>query len=259
MVIVFPAHNLDGITFCYLGSFAQIMATFFVFSCCRLSFDIFRLNIILTAGGFATTLACMQTLGLSGESRRTDGRLKSIFWPAVENAWDVDYIGQQGFWICAAVGIFQLVGGALSANPFIFFTSAAVCLVFLIGAMGVREASWPAAAAVFALYSAGLLNALVVGQFPAILSIVAAALLLSNVRAAFLASCWSPAGPDEDKPMRFNKSLRDKLVDQRPPKLWPVLQAPFFALAAILLLFSLFGIGMLAWNRINGAGILKRP
>ena len=41
----------------------------------------------------------MQTLGLTGEDKRSDGRLKSIFWPTVDNAWDVNYLGQQGFWI----------------------------------------------------------------------------------------------------------------------------------------------------------------
>lgn len=38
----------------------------------------------------------MQTLDLSGDAKKSDGRLKSLFWPTVENAWDVDYLGQQG-------------------------------------------------------------------------------------------------------------------------------------------------------------------
>jgi hypothetical protein len=201
----------------------------------------------------------MQTLGLSGEDRRTEGRLKSIFWPAVENAWDVDYLGQQGFWICVAVGLFQLLGGALTGNPLLFFSGAALCLTFLIGAMGVREASWPAAAMVFALYLAGMLYIVVLGQFPGILSFVAAGLLLSNVRAAFLASGWKPASEEEDRPTRFSESMRDKLVDQLPPKLWPILQIPFYVMAAVLLLLSLLGIGLVAWNRVGGAGTFRHP
>jgi len=39
----------------------------------------------------------MQSLNLSGESKKSDGPLKSLFWPTVDNAWDVDYLGQQGF------------------------------------------------------------------------------------------------------------------------------------------------------------------
>jgi len=194
----------------------------------------------------------MQTLGLSGESRRTDGRLKSIFWPTVENAWDVDYLGQQGFWLCLLVAVFQLVTGALSGHPIIFASSAAVALVFVVGAMGVRESNWPAAAMVFSQYFAGILASMATGQLPGILTIIAAAILLSNVRATFLASGWRPAAEGEDRPTRFNETLRDKLVDQLPPRAWPILQIPFFALASILLLLSLLGAGVIAWQRLSG-------
>jgi len=206
----------------------------------------------LTTEPFGGKLACMQTLGLSGESRRSDGRLKSIFWPTVENAWDVDYLGQQGFWICVVVAAIQVIAGALSGNPIVFVTNSAIALVFLIGAMGVREASWPAAALIFGLYFAGILSAMAMGQFPGILSIFAAAVLLSNVRASFLASEWRPAAEDEDRPARFNENLRDKLVDQLPAKAWPIVQIPFYALAALLLLLSLAGIGVILWHRLGG-------
>jgi len=194
----------------------------------------------------------MQTLGLSGESRRSDGWLKSIFWPSVENAWDVDYLGQQGFWICVVIAMFQLVIGVASGNPIIMATNAAISIVFLIGATGVREASWPAAALIFALFFVGLLTRLAIGGLPGPISIGIAALLLSNVRAAFMASQWRPASEDEDKPTRFNESWRDKLVDQLPPKAWSILQVPFFALAALLLLLSFLAIAVILWHRLGG-------
>ena len=206
----------------------------------------------MTPGRFGGKLASMQTLGLSGETRRTDGRLKSIFWPTVENAWDVDYLGQQGFWICILVAAIQVIAGALSGNPIVLVTNSAIGLVFVIGAMGVREASWPAAALIFSLYFVGILSTMTMGQLPGILSIIAAAVLLSNLRAAFLASEWRPASEDEDRPMRFNESLRDKLVDQLPTKAWPVLQVPFYALAAVILLLSLAGTGVILWHRLGG-------
>ena len=53
-------------------------------------------------------IAAMQTLDLSGESKKSDGRLKSLLWPSVDNAWDVDYLGQQGFWICLIIGALNL-------------------------------------------------------------------------------------------------------------------------------------------------------
>ncbi len=193
----------------------------------------------------------MQTLGLSGETRRSDGRLKSIFWPSVENAWDVDYLGQQGFWICVVVALIQIFAGVVSRNPVMLTWYLATSMVFLVGACGVREASWPAAAMVFGLCFVGLLGTMTSGQFPGVLAIVTVGLLLSNTRAAFLASEWKPAREDEDRPTRFNETFRDKFVDQWPGKAWPVLQAPFFALAALMLLLSLVGLGTVLWHRLS--------
>jgi len=193
----------------------------------------------------------MQTLGLSGESKRTDGRLKSIFWPTVENAWDVDSLGRQGFWICLIVAAFQLLVALIAGNPIMIVAGAASALVFLVGGMGVREASWPAAALVFAIYFVNVLYSVAIGQFPGFLAIVAACILLSNLRAAFLASEWRPAAEDEDRPMRFSETLGDKLADRLPAKAWPVLQIPFFGLASLLLLLSLAGLGLAILHRFG--------
>lgn len=194
----------------------------------------------------------MQTLGLSGESKRSDGRLKSIFWPTVENAWDVNYLGQQGFCICCVVAVVQLVPGLVSGNLIVLVSSAAAALVFMIGGVGVREAKWPAAAMVFALYLTNILYTLAAGSLPGVLAIICAGILLSNLRASFLAAQWKPVGEGEDRPTRFNETFWDKLVDQWPAKAWPVLQIPFFALSGLLLLLTLAGVCAVAWQRING-------
>lgn len=201
----------------------------------------------------------MQTLGLSGESRRSDGRLKSIFWPTVDNAWDVNYLGQQGFWICVIVALIEAVAGAFSSNPVILAFYLAVALVFFVGGMGVREASWPAAAIVFSLFFTGLLYMMALGRLPGILSILAAGILLSNLRAAFLASEWRPAGEGEDKPTRFNETMMDKVVDQMPAKLWPHLQPYFFAVAAALLVLELIGFGLQLWPRLSAFSGVAHP
>jgi hypothetical protein len=60
----------------------------------------------------------MQTLNLSGTRKNTEGRLKSLLWPTIDNAWDVDYLGQQGFWICLAAGTFSFI--------FIYFSTVAI-------------------------------------------------------------------------------------------------------------------------------------
>lgn len=183
----------------------------------------------------------MQTLGLSGESKKSDGRLKSLFWPTVENAWDVDYLGQQGFWICLIIGTLNLALIALTTFEFhnpaatgvALFLGIVVFFVYVVGGMGVRQSSWPAALFVFIIYVTDQLSA---GRPPGILSIIIAGVLLSNVRASVLASRWKPTSDDEDQPTRFNKTLRDKLVDQLPPRVWPILKYPFYFMASAVLL-----------------------
>ena len=202
----------------------------------------------------------MQTLGLSQESKRSDGRLKSIFWPTVENAWDVDALGRQGFWICLIIAVFQIVVTLATGNPVFIVFGAASGLAFFVGGMGVRESSWPAAALVFSIFFIGLLYTLASRQFPGFLTIIAAFILLSNVRAAFLASEWRPMGEEDDRPMRFSESLGDKLADQLPAKAWPMLQIPFFVLASILMILNLAGLGFVLLQRfgvISHAGALQ--
>jgi len=213
----------------------------------------------LTFRAPSAKLACMQTLGLSGEAKRSDGWLKSIFWPTVENAWDVNYLGQQGFWICLLIAALQALVGMLSGRPILLVVYLAVALVFVLGGMGVREANWPAAAMIFAIFFTDILYPLAVGRFPGFLSILAAGILLSNVRAAFLASEWRPAREGEDRPTRFSETFRDKLVDRWPAKAWPVVQAPFFALAALMLLLSLVAVGGALWHRVGALSGSLRP
>lgn len=213
----------------------------------------------LTRGGHTAKLACMQTLGLSGESRRSDGRLKSIFWPTVENAWDVNYLGQQGFWICVVLAVFQLVVAAFSSNLVVLVAYLTAALVYLVGGMGVREASWPAAAIVFGIFFTGLLYTVMMGHLPGIIDILFTGILLSNVRAAFLASEWKPAGEGEDRPTRFNETMVDKIVDQLPAKLWPRIQPFFFAVGAALFALELLGVGAVVWHRLSGLVVAPHP
>jgi hypothetical protein len=199
----------------------------------------------------------MQTLGLSSESKRSDGRLKSLFWPTVENAWDVDYLGQQGMWICTAVAVMSLIGGLLTGNVVLVAVAILTALFYWIGGMGVRQANWLAAAAVFLVYA---INLAILGAHilaPAgLIQLAFALVLLSNVRAAFLASEWRPAEGDTDRPTRFNETLADKYIDQMPVKLWPVLQIPFLVLAVVMLLFSLVGAALIVAQRL---GVLPHP
>src|ERR1700758_3751377 len=101
----------------------------------------------------------MQTLNLSGSSKKSDGRIKSLFWPTVENAWDVDYLGQQGFWVCLVIAVLSFAFLAVTAsevpNPAgrtnVFILAGVTFFVYVVGGMGVRQSSWPAAAMIFTL------------------------------------------------------------------------------------------------------------
>jgi hypothetical protein len=187
----------------------------------------------------------MQSLDLSGSAKKSDGRFKSLLWPTVDNAWDVDYVGQQGFWICLAIAVLNLFLILLMSGAFdrpevrnrLLIVGVTTFFVYFVGGMGVRQASWPAAAVVFVLYAVGQLAT---GRVPGILSIIIGAVLLSNLRATYLAAHWKQPADDEDRPMRFNETLRDKLVDQLPPRAWPILRIPFYIAASLLLVFSLY-------------------
>jgi hypothetical protein len=201
----------------------------------------------------------MQTLGLSQESKRSDGRLKSIFWPTVENAWDVDYLGQQGFWICFLIAVLLFGFSLVSGSPLLIALGFLGSLLYITGGMGVREKCWPAAALILACYFVDTLATMLTGPFLTpgqVVRLVVLGLLLTNLRATFIASEWRPAAEGEDIPLRFNESLRDKLVDAWPPKLWPRLQVPFYVLSAVWLMLSLTGLIVLIMVRM---GIISLP
>ena len=89
----------------------------------------------------------MQTLGLADSMPRTDGRLKSLFWPSIQSSNDVDYLGAQGYWVCALVAVLSLAVFAFTGNTII---GVFVFLFYYLGGVGVRERSRYAAAAVLA-------------------------------------------------------------------------------------------------------------
>lgn len=187
----------------------------------------------------------MQTLDLSGSSKKSDGWLKSLLWPTVDNAWDVDYLGQQGFWICLIIGLVSLAFVAITASEVpslagrigALLFGLIVFFVYFVGGMGVRQSSWPAAAMIFSIY---VIDQLSTGRVPSVLPIIIGAVLLSNLRAAFLASRWAPVVDGEDRPTRFNETFRDKLVDHVPPRAWPILKIPFFVAGTLILAFLVY-------------------
>src|SRR5260370_2151135 len=80
----------------------------------------------------------MQTLGLSDSMPRSDSRLKSLFWPSIQSSSDVDYLGAQGYWVCAVIAAISLVVLVISGRPLL---GGFVFLAFYLGGVGVRERS----------------------------------------------------------------------------------------------------------------------
>jgi hypothetical protein len=187
----------------------------------------------------------MQTLGISDSTVRTDGRLKSLFWPAIQSAVDVDYLGTQGLWVCTIVAVLSLLFLLLMGQ---FITGVVTFLVFYFGGVGVRERDPFAATAVLLIFFADtVFTALMMGLFnPAVIVVrtVIIALLVSNLRATFMAWSWRPESEEAAMPQRMSDTFADTLSDQLPMWLWPKIRIVYYIFAAIYL--ALVCLGMMA-------------
>ena len=180
----------------------------------------------------------MQTLGLSDSTARSEGRLKSLFWPSIQSGADVDYLAVQGFWVCTVVGLLSFVFLALFSgqpiNAFLFF------LLFHLGGVGVREHNPFAAGVILAYYLMDLLVVflLLLLNSPGMLviRIIVVALLLSNLRATWIAGNWKSDSEEAALPPRFGDTFFDKFADKWPAYIWPKIKVVYY----------IFSVGYLA-------------
>jgi hypothetical protein len=187
----------------------------------------------------------MSTLGLSGPSRPTEGLWKGLFWPTIENANDADLAATRGFWICIILAFVSapLSSGGVSISIGISIASyldLAIFSFYFLGAIGVRQASLAAAFSMFVTYLLGTVLYFWLSSFHfSFLRLICLALLLTNMRAAFLIRKWrqDPLRQDDFAygPTRSNHTLRDKFVDQMPLRVWPWGRVLFYILAAGLI------------------------
>ncbi|HEY6370148.1 MAG TPA: hypothetical protein VIX37_06195 [Candidatus Sulfotelmatobacter sp.] len=100
-----------------------------------------------------------------------------------------------------------------------------VFLLFHLGGVGVREHNPFAAAVVFLYYLADFLGSFVFVLFNSpgigVVKIIIMALLLSNLRATWIAGNWKPESEEARLPPRLGETFFDKLVDQWPAFIWP--------------------------------------
>jgi hypothetical protein len=182
----------------------------------------------------------MQTLGISGSTPPSESRLKSLFWPSVKTGSDVDYLGTQGYWVCAIVAVVAFVFSSLTNHPIAGFL---VLVYYYLGGVGVREHSRYAATMVFVMFVAGTLAA------PGIVGVFLSAVLLSNLRATWIAASWKPESTEAAMPMRFGETWGDKFADKLPQWLWPKVRIPYYVFSAGLLAVSLLGFAKMTIYR----------
>jgi hypothetical protein len=179
----------------------------------------------------------MQTLGLSDSTPRSESRLKSLFWPSIQSASDVDYMGAQGYWVCALTAALSLVVLIAAGHP---IAAVSTALFYYLGGVGVRERSQYAATVVLVLFVADT----VLAGF-SIVRILLTALLLSNLRATWIASEWKPESSEAILPPRFSETWTDKFADIFPMWLWPKVRVVYYAFSACLLVLSAIGLMVL--------------
>lgn len=177
--------------------------------------------------------ASMQTLGISN-TPKSESRLRSLFWPSIQNSSDVDYLGAQGFWVCAGVAVFSFIIGALTGHALL---GAAVLIFYFLGGMGVRERSRYAAAMVFAMFAT---DAVLAG--PSAIRIILAALLLANFRATWISAVWERGAGAPVVAPRLAETWTDKLADQLPMQIWPKARIPFYVYSAGYAALELLGV-----------------
>lgn len=187
----------------------------------------------------------MQTLGLSDSTTRSENRLKSLFWPTIQSGADVDYLAVQGFWVCTIVGLISLLMLVVAGQP---ITGVLVFLVFHLGGVGVREHNPFAAVVMLAYY---LLDWLAAPRF-SIVRIIITALLVSNVRATWIAGGWKPDSEEAVLPPRFAETFLDKLADKWPAFIWPKVKVLYYIFALGFLAVFVAGLIVL---KLKGAGL----
>lgn len=189
----------------------------------------------------------MQTLGLSDSTPRSESRLKSLFWPTIKNQWDLDYVTNQGFWICVLVGAITFVFGLVATGGIAGLVDFAF---YLLAGCGVRRRSRAAASIAFLLYAlSGLAIQIRTGQGFGIMWIIFTAILLANVRGIWLSAGWPD--PEPDATPSASMTFLDRVSDRLPAILWPRLIWLFYILAAL----EVLGLCMLLLPISPGTGV----
>ncbi len=203
-------------------------------------------------------MLAMQTLGISYSTPRGESRLKSLFWPSIESGTDVEFLAVQGYWVCTVVAALSFVVLFMTGHPILaVFTS----LFFYLGGIGVREHSRYAATVVFAYYTIDTLASLAslvslrlfaVSPGGTVLRVIVTALLLSNLRATWIAAHWQSGADEAALPLRLDDTWMDKFANKWPTWLWPKIRVVYYISSMGWLLLVSFGLVAIVLGRARG-------
>ncbi|MFZ0731842.1 MAG: hypothetical protein WAM79_05925 [Candidatus Sulfotelmatobacter sp.] len=185
----------------------------------------------------------MQTLGLSDSTTRSENRLKSLFWPSIQSGADVDYLAGQGFWVCTIVGAMSLAFLAFNRQP---ITGLLIFLLFHFGGIGVREHN-PFAAAITLIYYlvdflASFMFLFLNSPGIGVVKVIVIALLISNLRATWIAGNWKPDSEEAALPPRLGETLFDKFADKWPAFIWPKVKIVYYIFSFAMLALTTSGL-----------------
>jgi hypothetical protein len=189
----------------------------------------------------------MQTLGLSDSTIRSEGRLKNLFWPSIQSGADVDYLAVQGFWVCTFVGLVSLVFSTLAGQP---ISGLLVFLLFHLGGVGVREHNPFAAAVMLVYYVVDFLASFIFLSLNSpgmeVVKVIIIAILLSNLRATWIAGNWKPDSEEAALPPRLGDTFFDKLSDRWPAFIWPKVKILYYIYSVASLALITAGLIVMA-------------
>jgi hypothetical protein len=86
---------------------------------------------------------------------------------------------------------------------------------------------------------------------PSIVRIVLAALLLSNLRATWIAARWKPDSEEAVPIPRWSETWTDKFADKLPTFLWPKVRILYYILSACYLILAVMGLIIIIRRRIS--------
>jgi hypothetical protein len=179
----------------------------------------------------------VQTLGISDSTPQAENILKRLFWPSIGNGSDVDTLGSQGYWVCAIVAVFACLSSAATGHP---IAGAFLLLFYYLGGVGVRQHSCYAAVIILVMFVADTVLS------PGVLKFFGCVLMLSVLRATFIASFWERQVAEVEMPLRFSKTWGDKFAEELPAWLWPRVRIAYFIFSAGFLILTTVGVVMMA-------------